>query len=746
MVRAVLSLLLVALLSGSAAAASFQYFLPQAIELGGGESIETYVLVNVDVTVRLTGPALVDAAMKELKAKLPEVEAIAVVPAGRAASVKLDAARADDPNVADRALGAVYYTLLQSGVREVTRDGKPVTAGTFTRGALVPVLPIGAALPPGRVATGFVEAGDEIIPAVRFYERLAASDKSIQQAARTLLETAGTTTRLHLLKNIAALRLKEQDAVVIDRLGDASAEVRLAALELLKGKSTTPVVKALEGVVEKDQASDVKLAAVRMLVGLGKNEYEKYLLLDKLSSPDAAVVVAAIKGLVKTGDTGFASGIAGLVKHNNAVVREAAVSAVTELKQFGLMTEWLDDQKIATDIREKAGRTLADVATGPERARGVSWLVTDAGAANAVYAAKLVEKERIPGTTLALGKALTRSEPDVRKAAALALGALKDTAGLEPLAAAVRAAADAGERELFTQQATTIIGVQPLDQVIRISKSTDPTVSELAIKSLAAFSQDKPNKRANAVLIEALGSGEAPVRQAAAYALARIPDDEIAAKLAGLKDDADPLVRAQVAYAMGHSSRPEGEAILVAYLDDRESDVKVAAIDGVRERKIASALDKVKWLVANRKIEIKRAAMETLVALATPGDPKLFDIYDKAMLESDEQVRHHGVAGLGGYRDDPRATRAIGGVVSDERASKDLKLFALSTLSQMTEPDTFEQVVRGLFDRDVDVKLAALDALEKLGSNKATRPLQEFILGETDKTVQERAQAVLEKL
>lgn len=746
MVRAVLSLLTFLLFTTSASAASFQYFVPNAIELGGGESVETYVLVNVDVTVRLTGAALVDAALKELKAQLPDAAAISVNAQGRVATVQIDAEKATDPKVADRALGAVYYTLLQAGVREISFAGRPVAAGTFTRGALVPVLPIGAALPPGRVATGFVKAGDELIPAVTFYERLAASDKNIQQAARDLLSSAGSAARLRILQNLAALRLKDQDAVVIARLDDPEPQVRLTALGLLKGKSTTPVVKALEGVVEKDEVSEVKLAAVRMLVGLGRNDYEKYLLLDKLSSPDGAVVVEAIKGLVKTGDTGFASAIAALVKHPNAVVREAAVSAITTLKRYGLMVAWLGDAKVATAIREQAARTLADAATGTERAGGINWLVTEGAAASALYGAGLVERERVPGTTLALGKALKRAEPEVRAAAARALGALKDTAGLEPLAEAVRNAAAADERELFTQQATAIIGVQPLDQVIQISKSTDPTVRELAIKSLAAFSQEKPNKLANDVLLQALASREAPVRQAAVYALARIPDDEIAKKLATLKDDADPAVRAQVAYAMGHSSRPEGEAILVAYLDDREEDVKVSAIDGVRERKIASALEKVKWLVGNRKIEIKRAAMKTLVALATPGDTKLFDIYDKAMLEQDETVRHFAIEGLGGYPGDPRATRAIGAAVSDERASKDLKLFALKTLGQMTEPDTFEQVVRGLFDRDIDVKLAALDALEKLGSNKATRPLQEFILGETDKTVQRRAEAVLQKL
>jgi len=743
--RVALSLLLLVAFAADAAAATSHYFAPQAIAQSG-DGVEAYVPVPFETPGRLSGEGLADAALTELRGAVDETGAITVVVNGRKAAASVDAARAADPAVMDRALGAVFYTLTSTGITEVTLDGHALSPEVFTRGAFVAVMPLAAALPPGRLDRGFVRVGAELVPVASFYERLAGGDKAVQQAARELLTVGGTAVKLHLFDNLASLRLKDQETVVIGRLDDPAPEVRLAALKLLAGKATTPVMKALEQVAEKDAVAEVKLAAVRMLVALGKREFEKYLLLDKLTSSDAAVVVDALKGLVKTGDAAFAPAMAALVKHSNDVVRDAAVDAVKAMKQYALMVAWLGDAQVGRGVRERAARILSDEAVGPQRAQGISWLVVEGDSANAVHAAELAGKDRVAGTTAALGKALKRSEAEVRDAAARALGALKDTAGLEPLAAAVRDAGDAGEKELLTEQATLIIGVQPLDQVIQISRSTDVTVRELAIKSLAAFSQDKPNKKANAVLEEALSSKEAPIRQAAAYALARIPDEDLAAKLAKLKDDTDPIVRAQVAYALARSKQPQVDEILLGYLDDREADVKVAAIEGLRVRKVGAALDKVKWLVGHRKLEVKREALKAMLALATPADPTLFDIYTKALLESDEELRLMAVAGLGAYKDDPRATRAIGGAVTDERASLKLKVTALKTLAGMTEPDTVEHVVRGLFDADREVKLATLDALEKLGNGKATRPLQEFILGESDKDVQTRAEAVLEKL
>lgn len=734
-----------AFLPGAAlAAAPAQYYAPAAGPQGGGE---LYVPVTFDAPTRLTGASLADAGLAELKKAVPDAQALTVTYKGTAAELTVDPAKADDVAVVDRALGAAFYTLRGAGFTEVRQGGATLTPGSFSRGAYLPVVPIPAALPVGSLGAGsLVRVGDAVIPAPEFYDRLVKGDRDVQAAARALLASGGREVKLSLLDSLATLRFKDQEAAIIERTTDADPAVRLKAVGLLAGNTSKAATKALEDVVTGDTSADVKLAAVRQLVAAGRKEYGKYLLLDKLTSADAAVVVDAVNGLVKANDPAFARGIAGLASHGNPTVREAAVKGLQTMKQYPLLAGLLADDKLSQDVRASAARVLAAEATGAERAAGVSWLVVSGSADDATKAAEQAGSERLAGTTEALGKALARSEPAVRLAAARALGTIKDTAGLAPLAGAVRSTKDPEERAAFSEQAAAIIAAQPLDQVIKIAQSSDPTVRELAIKALAAFNQDRPNKKALDVLMAALSEQEAAIREAAAYALARVPDESAVRALVALKGDSDAGIRAQVVYAVARSKHPEAEAILLAALDDRDEAVKIAAIEGARVRAMASALDKVKLLTGHRKIEVKREAMRTTLALAKPGDPALFDVYAKAMLERDSELRLLAVDGLGGYANDPRAAQAIGTAVTDEAASKKLKLHALTVLTTMKPDDAVEHVVRGLFDPDRDVKLATLVALEKLHSDKATRPLQEFILGESDKDVAARAQQVLDTL
>ncbi|HRE90587.1 MAG TPA: HEAT repeat domain-containing protein [Myxococcota bacterium] len=216
-------------------------------------------------------------------------------------------------------------------------------------------------------------------------------------------------------------------------------------------------------------------------------------------------------------------------------------------------------------------------------------------------------------------------------------------------------------------------------------------------------------------------------------------------ELAKLEGDADPEIRAQVAVAIGRSKVAAHDALLIKFLDDKENSVKEAALVAIQAKKLSAAADKVRFLVANRKPEVRREAMKALVLLAKPADAALFDIYAKAMQDEDTGVRMAALDGLAPFKDG-RAAQYIGLPLLDDRAEKPLKLKVIEVLGGLGTADAVEHAVRGLFDDDREVKLATLAALEKLKSDKASRPLQEFILREADAEVKARANAVLELL
>lgn len=705
---------------------------------------ETYVPETVDGGAT-TPAALADQALKKLVASVPEAVAISVRYDATAAELTIDPAKAGDPAVADRALGAVFHTLRAAGFGEVRAGGKALGGASFTRGALVGVHPIAAALS-ARVS-GWVEVGGEPIPAEEFYRRLDAQDREIAAAAKVLLAEAPADVRLALVERIDALKSKDKEELLVERLEDADARVRKAALVHLAKAPSAGVQRALMALVDKDQDNMVRLEAVKILVAAGKKEYERYLLLDKLNAQDANAVIEAAKGLAASKDKKFVPAIAGLAAHDNPAVRKVAVELLRDLGEMELMAGLLDNEQLALDVRVLAAKTLmAKAAAGSgERAKGIGFLVDKGDASDALAAATAARDEVVIGTAPALAKALARPEAEVRKVAAEGLGKLKDPVGLEALAGALRASQDAGERALYSAQAELIVSVQPVEQAIAIASAKDATVRELAIRALAAFSKDKPNARVTEVLEKALGEKEPGIRQAAAYALARSSDEGVLARMAKLAGDGDAEVRAQVAHAIGRAKGAANDALLIKFLDDNDNAVKEAALTAIQAKKLTAAQDKVRFLVAHRKVEVRREAMRALVQLATPADPQLFDIYSKAMQDEDSEVKMIALDGLGAFKD-ARAAQYIGLPLLDDRSSKELKMKTIGVLGEMGIPEAVEHTVRGLFDDDREIKLATLGALEKLKSDKAQRPLQEFVLRETDAEVKARANAILEML
>ena len=741
--------LLTALIFAAPAALATTYFVyvPTAASVGGLEG-EIYTVQGFDAHDGLSGAALIDASMAELVRMVgADVEAIDVALRGTVATLSIKGADKDAARVRDRALGAVYHTLRNAGVEEVKLGVAALSSDSFTRGAILPVMPMHAALPPRRITYGMIQVGKSLVQPSEFYQMCAVGKSAIRDALLNALGTGTTAVKLAVMEGLDGVRLKDKMKLLTPRLKDPDVTVRLATLKLLRDVREAKVLKVLEVMVEKDPSSEAKSAAARILVDAGKTAFKKYLLLEKLRSQDSAEVVDAGRELIMIADKRLAPAMADLVLNGNPEVRKVGVEALRSFELYPIMSRHLGNAELNRDAAVPLAMTLLEKSTGRNQASGVIWLLSKGAREEALTAAKVAGERRVPGTTDALGAALKRTEPEVRAQAATSLGRLKDARGLEPLAGAIRGTSDSKERSLFTSEAIRIIAVQPLEQVVKIAKSPDTTIRELAVKSLAEFARERPNPRVVSVLRGYVADKTPAIRQAAVYALARVKDKGVLADLVAMKADGDPIIRAQVAHAMSKAEHPEAEKILVMYLDDFEQPVKLNAIMAVRERKMTGAFDKVKQLVASRSLEIRLEVVKTIVALATKGDPELFQTYQELLYDANAEIRLMAVTSLADYVGDPRTAPAVGGAVTDENLQ--VKLKALAVLGKSSDSNAVEQVIRGLFDSSKEarqVKMAALDALESIGLPRAVKAIQEFVLNESDKVVQARANEVLQKL
>lgn len=734
--------------TSSASAATYLIYIPTNASLGGAAG-EVYSVRGFEAHDGLSGASLVDAAMAELGRFMgADMPAVSIEIRGTVADISIVRDRAADPRVTDRLLGAVFYTLQMAGIGDVRVDGtKTLTPTSFSRGALVPVFPLHAALPPRRLASGYVMLGNSILPAATFYQRIASGGGPVRDAVQTVLQTGSTDAKLATLGGLDAIRLKDRVGLLLPVLKDGDPRVRVAVLDKLRDVREVKVLKQLEITVKEDPSPDVKGAAARILVNAGKTAFKKYLLLEKLRSKDEGTVIDAAQELIAAGDRRLAPALAELTTHSSARVRAIGVRALLQFELYPLMDRTIRSQGINRDVASPLAESLTKRGSGANQAAGIAWLLGNGDRAQAVVAANTAGDKRVMGAVDALSDALRRTEPEVREAAAKALGRLRNAAGLEALAGAIRSSSQDEERGMFTAQAIAIVAAQPLDTVIKISESPDVTIRQLAVKSLAEFAKERANPRVLSVLRKHLRDREPAIRQAAVYALARINDPGVVGDLVKLKGDRDPGIREQVAFAMATAQHPEAEGILITYLDDTDNNVKLAAVQAVRERKIMAAFDKLKWMVEYRHTGIRRGVVSAIIALGQPGDPALFDLFQARLYDEDPAIRMMAVDALGQYRNDPRTAPAIGGAVTDQDVR--VKMKALEVLSVSTDPNAVEQVIRGLFDSSGEakqVKMATLDALQKLAARKSVKALQEFILNESDGDVKRRAGEVLDTL
>ena len=281
--------------------------------------------------------------------------------------------------------------------------------------------------------------------------------------------------------------------------------------------------------------------------------------------------------------------------------------------------------------------------------------------------------------------ALKDKDEYVRKAAAYALGKIKDPRAVEPLIAAL--------------------------------KDHNSDVREAAAYALGKIK----DPRAVEPLIAALKDEDSDVRKAAAEALGEIKDPRAVEPLiAALKDESSSVRRA-AAEALGKIGDPRAVEPLIAALKDKDSDVRYAAAKALGEIKDPRAVEPLIAVPKDYYSGVRYAVTEALVKIGAPAmEPLIAALKDKDSKDSD--VRQAAAEALGEIKD-PRAVEPLIAALGDE--SSGVRLAAAKSLGEIKDPRAVEPLSAALKDENKYVRRAAAHALDRLG----WKPEQDEIAG-----------------
>jgi HEAT repeat protein len=342
-------------------------------------------------------------------------------------------------------------------------------------------------------------------------------------------------------------------------------------------------------------------------------------------------------------------------------------------------------------------------------------------------------RRAVPG----LIEALADDTPQVRRAAADALGALRHPAAAEPLAKALSLAAS-----------TEHAGAQPdRDECLAIAAA----LGRLGSHSIAP-------------LIQLLGAKEKETRRWSAYALGSTADPRAVEPLIGRLADPRSEVRKEAAAALGRIADPRAVESLSASLSHRDPDTRRAAAEALGASGAVSAVDALAAAAADTTEAVQVAVF---AALGRIGGLKALRAVRAAIDVSNRRtVRESASAAL--------ATMPVNAVNAGERASAAVlkgdfaaalregseSVPALLEATASRDPRRREEVARSLGsvptpegikmlakllrDPDIGVQAASAGALENIGA-PAGNELRD-LLDVSDPGVQRRAAHVLGRL
>ena len=515
-------------------------------------------------------------------------------------------------------------------------------------------------------------------------------DEGVRQAAAEVLGKIGDPRAVEPL--IAALKdaewiVREAAAKALGKIGDTRAVepliaalkdqnswARAAAAESL-GKIGDPRAVELLIATLKDKDSGVRKAAAKALDHLGwepaqdeiagwywiaKRDWDKCVALGALTVEpliaalkDAgwSVRADAAKALGKIGDPRVVEPLIAALKDKDEYVRKAADEALVKIGAPAvepLIAALKGENK---DVRQAAAAMLGRLGWQPGRDETAGWYWMVKGDWDKCVALGALAVEPLIA-------ALKDGSFSVRKAAAYALGEIKDPRAVEPLIAALK-----DKDEYVRKAAAYALGK------IKDPRAVEPLIAALKdqnsdVRKAAAYALGEiKDPRAVEPLIAALKDAEWIVRTTAAYALGEIKDPRAVEPLiAALGDEKSSGVRkAAAAKALGKIKDPRAVEPLIAALKDKDSDVRKAAAEALDHLGWKPAQDesaawywatKGKW---NACVDIGAPAVQPLITtLGSTNDPytrrdvaqALVKLYQKSSISQEDReqilaVRNH---------------------------------------------------------------------------------------------------------
>jgi HEAT repeat protein len=486
------------------------------------------------------------------------------------------------------------------------------------------------------------------------------------------------------------------ERALVPLLGEATARKEVVEALVRYGERVTGLL------IEQLDAEDAETrkAAIIALGRIGDARAVPALVATMAAYTD--LIIPAAGALGKIGDRRAFEALLDLISHEDAAVRQAAISAINSLGHPDMAARavlLLNDGN--PYVRESAVRIAgyfgyeqcADLLLA--RCRDEEENVRRAAIEHIPY----IEDERVLGV---LAAALENETPRVRAAAASAFAQIESALALPYL----------------------LKGLNDSDAWVRYFAAR-------------AIGQHGYSESLDALIKLAQTDGARQVRIAAVDALGEIGGPRAVAVLVSLFEATEPDLMGAALQALGHIGHTDALPPLLEALRSTDQARRLKALQALGERGGEGVADTLQWVAAaDTDAMVAQAAIEALTRLATPEA-----INALITLTADGARRADSITALVHLGE--RNLEAIGRGINHPQAS--VRRAVVEALGRMKSPLASELLMQALDDSEASIRLAAVSALGYLGSRTAEKRLVMLAHTDKDAAVRRAAQRTLRR-
>ena len=319
--------------------------------------------------------------------------------------------------------------------------------------------------------------------------------------------------------------------------------------------------------------------------------------------------------------------------------------------------------------------------------------------------------------------------------AVIALGRIGDTRAVPALLLTLDHADDRFRPKIL--DALGLLGDRSaLSAIVGQLSDNDEKVQLSAVRAV----QRIPDLRAVKPIVKILHETQnAELRLQSVIALATSGSQKAVAILSALLPRADAVLQKAIAAALCHINSCEASEVLVRLLEVDDLTVVVKALSGLRRNSVPAAIPKLIQLSQHRDEQIRRHAVDALVATS---DERVFRILEQRLLnESSSGVRAVAARGFGKLAN-KQATRILEQALNDESA---VRCAAISSLASLGDTSAIPALLASLKDAVPEVRYHAVAGLGKLRADTAVRAVR-AMLNDDSEIVRVGARTALEEL